>query len=178
GFKDAGDFSVTERLKTSVRVNLVFYSVVVYVDGSVGILGLAMALSNTFGLVIGAFLLGFGFSEVPKTLWRNADWTIWQKVAQATSNQMSKRDPLRPYMDVIDNMLAQMFREDLSFKPQGGLLGENDMDYDSNEKSMPTLRRHLRLAREEYYWYKRKYVSSFRSGRFGKMGMLLDKMGN
>lgn len=39
-----------------------------------------MALSNTFGLVIGAFVLGFGFSEVPKTLWRNADWTIWQKV--------------------------------------------------------------------------------------------------
>lgn len=30
------------------------------------------------------------------------------QVAQATSNQMSKRDPLRPYMDVIDNMLAQM----------------------------------------------------------------------
>ncbi|MBA0834027.1 hypothetical protein Goarm_006423, partial [Gossypium armourianum] len=228
GFEDAGDFSVTERLKTSVRVNLVFYSVVgsiglvglillilmnrnwfaFYVDGSVGILGLAMALSNTFGLVI--------------------DWTIWQKVlshkiakmtvkldeahqelsnaivvAQATSNQMSKRDPLRPYMDVIDNMLAQMFREDLSFKPQGGLLGENDMDYDSDEKSMATLRRHLRLAREEYYWYKSeymtyviealqledtvknyerrnstgwKYVSSFRSCRFGKMGMLLDKM--
>ncbi|KAK8264122.1 hypothetical protein V6Z11_D12G086300 [Gossypium hirsutum] len=143
GFEDAGDFSVTERLKTSV--------------------------------------------------------------AQATSNQMSKRDPLRPYMDVIDNMLAQMFREDLSFKPQGGLLGENDMDYDSDEKSMATLRRHLRLAREEYYWYKSeymtyviealqledtvknyerrnstgwKYVSSFTSGRFGKMGMLLDKMDN
>ncbi|TYI50209.1 hypothetical protein E1A91_D12G085400v1 [Gossypium mustelinum] len=240
GFEDAGDFSVTERLKTSVRVNLVFYSVVCSIGlvglillilmnrNCVGILGLAMALSNTFGLVIGAFLLGFGFSEVPKTLWRNADWTIWQKVlshkiakmtvkldetyqelsnaivvAQATSNQMSKRDPLRPYIDVIDNMLAQMFREDLSFKPQGGLLGENDMDYDSDEKSMATLRRHLRLAREEYYWYKSeymtyviealqledtvknyerrnstgwKYVSSFTSGRFGKMGMLLDKM--
>ncbi|TYG40402.1 hypothetical protein ES288_D12G089600v1 [Gossypium darwinii] len=196
GFEDAGDFSVTERLKTSVRVNLVFYSVVCSIGlvglillilmnrNCVGILGLAMALSNTFGLVIGAFLLGFGFSEVPKTLWRNADWTIWQKVlshkiakmtvkldetyqelsnaivvAQATSNQMSKRDPLRPYMDVIDNMLAQMFREDLSFKPQGGLLGENDMDYDSDEKSMATLRRHLRLAREEYYWYKSEYMT-------------------
>lgn len=33
---------------------------------------------------------------------------ICRQVAQATSNQMSKRDPLRPYMDVIDNMLAQM----------------------------------------------------------------------
>ncbi|KAE8725683.1 homeobox-leucine zipper protein ATHB-6-like [Hibiscus syriacus] len=242
GFEDAGDFSVTERLKTSVHVNLVFYSVVGSIglvglillitmnrNWSGGILGLAMALSNTFGLVTGAFLLGFGLSEIPKTLWRNADWTIRQKVlshkvakmtmkldeahqelsnaivvAQATSKQMSKRDPLRPYMDVIDNMLAQMFREDPSFKPQGGKLGENDMDYDSDEKSMATLRRHLRLAREEYYRYKSeymtyvsealhledtiknyecrsstgwKYVSSFRPGRTGKTGTLLDTIG-
>ncbi|MBA0590693.1 hypothetical protein Gorai_019389, partial [Gossypium raimondii] len=239
GFEDAGDFTVTERLKTSVHVNLVFYSVVGSIglvglillitmnrNWSGGILGLAMALSNTFGLVTGAFLLGFGLSEIPKSLWRNADWTIRQKVlshkvakmavkldeahqelsnaivvAQATSNQMSKRDPLRPYMDVIDNMLAQMFREDPSFKPQGGRLGENDMDYDSDEKSMATLRRHLRLAREEYYRYKSeymayvsealqledtirnyerrsstgwKYVSSFRPGRSGQTGTLLD----
>lgn len=39
-----------------------------------------MACSNTFGLVTGAFLLGFGLSEIPKTLWRNADWTTRQKV--------------------------------------------------------------------------------------------------
>lgn len=97
---------------------------------------------------------------------------------------MSKRDPLRRYMDVIDNMLVQMvfllfigsytldyvshlslkllirfsciqFKEDPSFKPQGGQLGENDMDYDTDEKSMATLRRHLRYAREEYYRCKR-----------------------
>ncbi|XVF15251.1 hypothetical protein REPUB_Repub09cG0134800 [Reevesia pubescens] len=241
GFEDAGDFSMTERLKTSVHVNLVFYSIVgsiglvglillitMHRNWSGGILGLAMGLSNTFGLVTGAFLLGFGLSEIPKSLWRNADWTIRQKVlshkiakmavkldeahqelsnaivvAQATSNQMSKRDPLRPCMDVIDNMLAQMFREDASFKPQGGRLGENDMDYDSDEKSMATLRRHLRLAREEYYRYKSeymtyvsealqledtiknyerrsstgwKYISSFRPGRSGKTGTLLDTM--
>ena len=45
--------------------------------------------------------------------------------------------------------------EDPSFKPQGGRLGENDMDYDNDEKSMATLRRHLRIARGEYYRYKR-----------------------
>jgi len=43
-------------------------------------LGLAMACSNTFGLVTGAFLLGFGLSEIPKNVWRNADWTTRQKV--------------------------------------------------------------------------------------------------
>ncbi|XP_010519343.1 PREDICTED: LMBR1 domain-containing protein 2 homolog A isoform X2 [Tarenaya hassleriana] len=190
--------------------------------------GYAMACSNTFGLVTGAFLLGFGLSEIPKTLWRNADWTTRQKVlshkiakiavkldnahqelsnaivvAQATSNQMSKRDPMRPYMDVIDAMLARMFKEDPSFKPQGGRLGENDMDYDTDEKSMATLRRHLRNAKDEYYRYKSeyltyvtealeledtiknherldstgwKYISSFRAERIGKMGNLLDTL--
>ncbi|XP_044485870.1 LMBR1 domain-containing protein 2 homolog A-like isoform X2 [Mangifera indica] len=190
------------------------------------VLGFAMACSNTFGLVTGAFLLGFGLSEIPKSYWKNADWTIRQKilshkiakmavklddahqdlsnaivVAQATSNQMSKRDPLRPYMNVIDNMLTQMFRQDPSFKPQGGRLGENDMDYDTDEKSMATLRCHLRGAREQYYRYKSeymtcvmealeledtvrnydrrnatgwKYISSFRPVRTGKIGGVFD----
>ncbi|CAA7034709.1 unnamed protein product [Microthlaspi erraticum] len=241
GFEDAGDFTVSERLKTSVHVNLVFYLVLGFI-GLLGlillimmhrnwtgsILGYAMACSNTFGLVTGAFLLGFGLSEIPKTLWKNADWTTRQKVlshkiakiavkldnahqelsnaivvAQATSTQMSKRDPMRPYMNVIDAMLAKMFREDPSFKPQGGQLGENDMDYDTDEKSMATLRRHLRNAKDEYYRYKSEYltyvtealvledtmknyerrdstgwiyISSFRASRSGKLGNLLDTL--
>ncbi|XP_057786585.1 uncharacterized protein LOC131004033 [Salvia miltiorrhiza] len=241
GYEDAGDFNMIERLKTSIHVNLIFYLIV----GSIGLLGLilvitmhkdwlhgrgilgwAMACSNTFGLVTGAFLLGFGLSEIPKTIWRNADWTARHKflshkiaktavklddahkelsnaivVAQATSKQMTKRDPLRPCMDVIDNMLVQMFKEDPSFKPQGGQLGENDMDYDTDEKSMATLRRHLRAAREEYYRCKSEYlsyvtealeledtiknyerrsitgwkfISSFRSERTGRLGSFLD----
>jgi hypothetical protein len=44
------------------------------------ILGFAMACSNTFGLVTGAFLLGFGLSEIPKNIWKNADWTRRQKI--------------------------------------------------------------------------------------------------
>jgi len=38
-----------------------------------------MACSNTFGLVTGAFLLGFGLSEIPRSLWKKADWTFRQK---------------------------------------------------------------------------------------------------
>lgn len=239
GYEDAGDFTVTERLKTSIHVNLVFYLIVGSIgllglillitmrrDWNQGVLGFAMACSNTFGLVTGAFLLGFGLSEIPRSLWKNADWGFQLKVlshkiakmavklddahqnfsnaivvAQATSNQMSKRDPLRPYMDVIDKMLAQMFKEDPSFKPQGGRLGENDMDYDADDKSMATLRRQLRVAYEEYYRYKSeymkhvlealeledtiknyerrdatgwKYVSSLRGSRSGQVGSFLD----
>ncbi|XP_058731541.1 uncharacterized protein LOC131603257 isoform X2 [Vicia villosa] len=241
GFEDAGDFTISERLKTSIHVNSVFYLIL----GSIGLIGLillimmqrhwsgsilgfAMACSNTFGLVTGAFLLGFGLSEIPKNVWRNADWTTRQKVlshkiakmavelddahqelsnaivvARATSNQMSRRDPLRRYMDVIDDMLTQMFREDPSFTPQGGRLGGRDMDYDTDEKSMATLRRHLRGATEEYYRYKSeymtyvlealeledtsknyerrnttgwKYMSSFRPVRTGKLGSLFDTL--
>ncbi|KAI3978596.1 hypothetical protein MKX01_015771 [Papaver californicum] len=241
GFEDAGDFTVKERLKTSAHANLVFYLILGFVglfglilliimrrDWSGNVIGLAMACSNTFGLVTGAFLLGFGLSEIPKSYWRNADWITRQKVlshkvakmavklddahqqfsnaivvAQATSNQMSKRDPLRPYMNIVDKMLNEMLREDPSFKPQGGQLGENDMDYDTDEKSMATLRRQLRIAREEYYRYKSeymtyvmealeledtiknhehrvstgwKYISSFRPARKGTLGSILDTL--
>ncbi|XP_059313771.1 uncharacterized protein LOC132064705 isoform X1 [Lycium ferocissimum] len=239
GYEDAGDFTVTERLKTSAHSNLVYYLCV----GALGLFGLvllivvqeyrignipgfAMACSNTFGLVTGAFLLGFGLSEIPKGIWRCADWTTHQKilshkvakmavklddahqefsnaivVSQATSKQMSKRDPLRPYMNVIDKMLSQMLSEDPSFKPQGGNLGENDMDYDTDAKTMASLRRQLEIAREKYYRYKSeymnfvtqaleledtiknfehrsgtgwKYISSFRPERSGRLGSMLD----
>ncbi|KAM7479002.1 hypothetical protein LguiA_027215 [Lonicera macranthoides] len=239
GYEDAGDFTVTERLKTSLRHNLFFAMCVGSVslcglvllvtlrkNWSGGIRGFAMACSNTFGLVTGAFLLGFGLSEIPKGLWRNAYWNTRQKVlshkvakmavkfddahqefsnaivvAQATSKQMSKRDPLRPYMNIIDKWLLRMLSEDPSFKPQGGRLGENDMDYDADEKSMAALRRQLRRARGEYYRYKSeytnfvkealeledtiknyerrnatgwKYISSFRPERTGTLGSLFD----
>ncbi|GMI78726.1 hypothetical protein like AT5G65290 [Hibiscus trionum] len=239
GYEDAGDFTVAERLKTSIHANLVFYlcvgslglvGVILFIifrrNWSGGILGFAMACSNTFGLVTGAFLLGFGLSEIPKGIWKDADWTIRQKVlshkvakmavkldgahqefsnaivvTQATSNQMPKRDPLRPYMNIIDSMLEKMLKEDSSFKPQGGRFGENDMDYDTDEKSMASLRRRLRIAREQYCRYRSEYmsfvlealeledtvknyerrdatgwkfVSSFKPERTGKLGPSLD----
>ncbi|KAK7363109.1 hypothetical protein VNO77_05239 [Canavalia gladiata] len=240
GYEDAGDFTVKARLRTSLHGNLVFYlsvgSVALfglillialhknYWTGS--IMGFAMACSNTFGLVTGAFLLGFGLSEIPKGIWLNADWSIQQKVlshkvakmavklddahqdfsntiviTQATSKQMSKRDSLRPYMNIIDKTLLQMLKEDPSFKPQGGRLGESDMDYDTDEKSMAALRRRLKIAREQYYRYRSeytkfvlealeledtiknferrnaigwKYISCLRPERTGKVGALLD----
>ncbi|XP_040957796.1 LMBR1 domain-containing protein 2 homolog A [Gossypium hirsutum] len=197
GYEDAGDYTVVERLKTSLHENLVYYLCV----GSIGLLGLilfiifsknwsgdilgfAMACSNTFGLVTGAFLLGFGLSEIPKGIWKNVDWTFRHKVlshkvakmavklddahqefssaivvAQVTSNQITNHDPLRPYMNIIDNMLYQMFPKDPSFKPQGGRFGENDMDYNTDKKSMAMLRRRLRIAREEYCRYRSEYSS-------------------
>ncbi|XP_028790134.1 LMBR1 domain-containing protein 2 homolog A-like, partial [Neltuma alba] len=242
GYEDAGDFTVKARLKTSIHGNLVFYLsiglvsllglmllVIFHTDWTGNIMGFAMACSNTFGLVTGAFLLGFGLSEIPRSLWINADWNTRQKVlshivakmavkldnahqdfsnaiviTQATSKQMSKRDPLKPYMNVIDNMLLQMLKEDPSFKPQGGRLGESDMDYDTDVKSMAALRRYLKRSQEEYYRYRSeyikfvlealeledtiknfggrkntgwKYVSCFRPERTGRLAGVLDTTG-
>ncbi|KAL0384441.1 UNVERIFIED_CONTAM: LMBR1 domain-containing protein 2B [Sesamum radiatum] len=239
GYEDAGDFTIRERLKTSAHVNLIYYScvgsialcgvillIILHKNWGGSILGFAMACSNTFSLVTGAFLLGFGLSEIPKGIWRNADWTLRHKVlshkvskmavelddahqefsnaivvAQVTSKQMLKRDPLRPYMNIIDDMLVQMLSEDPTFKPQGGKLGETDMDYDTDSKTMAALRRQLQKARDEYYRYKSeyvsvvtealeledtmknneycssngwKYVSSFRPERKGRLGSYLD----
>ncbi|KQK18966.1 hypothetical protein BRADI_1g45660v3 [Brachypodium distachyon] len=200
--------------------------IIIHHDWRGAILGFAMACSNTFGLVTGAFLLGFGLSEIPRNVWKNADWTRRQKnlsrtvammavkleyahqeycnaiaVVQATSKQMSKRDPVRPYMDIIDNMLAQMLRDDPLFNLCGGKLEENDMDYDTDGKTMAALRRRLRRAHEEYCRCKSKYanyvmealeledtirnyeqrdadgwkyVSGFRENRPGTLGSFLD----
>lgn len=46
-------------------------------------------------------------------------------------------------------------QDDALFKPSGGKLGENDMDYDTDNKTMATLRRQIRRAHEEYYRRKR-----------------------
>jgi len=40
GFEDAGDFTVSERLKTSLHVNLIFYLIV----GSIGIFGIILLI--------------------------------------------------------------------------------------------------------------------------------------
>eukprot|EP00897_Mesotaenium_endlicherianum_P005633 jgi/Mesen1/5098/ME000252S04208 len=193
GYEDAGDFTVRERLKTSVRQNLILY-VSVGVIGLIGVIillatgrmgwtqirTLAIGASNAFGLITGALLLGFGLVEVPRSLWKHADLTERQKwlthkvakvaerldeahqelstaivIAQATSTQMSRRDALRPIMDIIDALAS----EDATFKPSGGQIGENDMDYDADEKSMATLRRRLRKAQDMYLRYKTEYTS-------------------
>ncbi|CAI9104076.1 OLC1v1002687C1 [Oldenlandia corymbosa var. corymbosa] len=210
GYEDAGDFTVSERLKTSAHVNLVYYLIV----GSIAfcgvillivlrknwtgsILGFAMACSNTFGLVTGAFLLGFALSEIPRGIWRDADWTTRRKVLSHKVAKMAVKldDAHQDFSNAI------VLDEDPSFKPQGGRFGENDMDYDTDNKTMAALRRHLKRTREQYYQYRSeyvkfvteaieledtiksyehpsatgwKYVSSFRSERSGKLGSVFD----
>ncbi|XP_062233315.1 uncharacterized protein LOC133930642 isoform X2 [Phragmites australis] len=206
GYEDSGDFTFKERLKASIHKNLTYYSIVgatglfgliliiiMRHDWIGGILGFAMACSNTFGIAKIAMKLDHAHQEYCNAIF----------VVEATSNQMSKRDPLRPCMDIIDSMLARMLQGDPLFKPTGGKLGEKDMDYDTDDKTMATLRRQLRRAHEEYYRRKCeymtyvmealeledtirnyeqrdangwKYLSSFRENRSGTLGPFLDSI--
>ncbi|GJP29655.1 hypothetical protein CLOM_g19288 [Closterium sp. NIES-68] len=193
GYEDAGDFTARERLRTSVRTNLMLIGIVgaVAVVGIIillatkemawdNIVSLAIGASNAFALITGALLLGYGLVEIPRGLWCHADLAERHKwlsvrvarvaerldqahqelstaivIAQATSLQMPRHDPLRPMMEIIDAMAC----EDASFKASGGQMGENDMDYDADIKSMAALRRRLRNAQDNYSRCKTEYCT-------------------
>lgn len=57
-----------------------------------GVLGFAIAYSNTFGLVTWVFLLGFGLSEIPWSLLKNADYTVRQKLLSHKTKIPTKLD--------------------------------------------------------------------------------------
>ena len=81
-YADAGDFTVRARLRTSVRENGLFY-VVLGILGLVvmivlvitkgisvgGIVSGAVAFSLSFSIATGVFLMGYGFSEIPRVCW-------------------------------------------------------------------------------------------------------------
>lgn len=86
----------------------------------------AIIASNTYGLIAIMVLLGYGLVEIPRNVWRRSfpearlKWHHYRvgkaaerlqtasydlqrllQVVQATSGPISRRDPLRGYMDII-----------------------------------------------------------------------------
>lgn len=87
-YEDAGDFTVRARLKTSARENGLFYGVlavigllgmlVLVVTKGVSVAGItsgAVALSLSFSIATGVFLMGYGFSEIPRVCWLRSSLT-------------------------------------------------------------------------------------------------------
>jgi hypothetical protein len=81
-YADAGDFTVRARLRTSIKENALFYAVlgvlglvgmiVLVVTKGVSIAGIAsgaVALSLSFSIATGVFLMGYGLSEIPRVWW-------------------------------------------------------------------------------------------------------------
>ncbi|BFU20252.1 hypothetical protein conserved [Entamoeba histolytica] len=78
----AGDFHVLERIKTSLRENIIFYLVVGFVCGVFLILfliwnengdwlGIAIAAANAWGLIMVIGMMGYGIVAVPARLIKN-----------------------------------------------------------------------------------------------------------
>eukprot|EP00899_Mesostigma_viride_P004743 jgi/Mesvir1/1426/Mv14422-RA.3 len=134
--------------------------------------GLSIAMSNTFGLLAVTVLLAYGLVEVPRYVWHkantprrfryvtylagrvnekledaHAELSTVIMVVKSTSNQMPRRSHLRPLMDLIEELAYK----DTSFKPSTSVkLNDDDLDYDSDEKSLASLRRRLMKAINHY----------------------------
>ncbi len=85
-FYAAGEFSFLARLRTSLRANLKFYCILLLVGVAMVVYMLAtktvelsnvvpfvLTLSNTWGLLIVVFMLGYGLVEVPRLVWRQSN---------------------------------------------------------------------------------------------------------
>lgn len=147
---------------------------------SVGsLMGLAMAAANAFGLVIALTALGYGLVELPRGIWRRAGvesrkkWafrdldTAARRAAGAASElraargalgavdvQMSRRDALRMYVDIVlkeDGEAQRSEPRSAWLTPDAGAVDaaveDGAEDYDTDVAGVAALRRRLARAR-------------------------------
>eukprot|EP00798_Chlamydomonas_sp_ICE-L_P014725 gene14725-20769_t len=151
------------------------------------LLGLGIFLSNAFGLIGGIVLLGYGLVEMPKTLWLSANpktqlkWCVHRAglyaeavmrataeleevvtIVCANSKQIRRHDPLKKYMDKIEDYAEK----ESQVKPSQirankvdleGLTAE-DLEYNFDIHGLARLRRRLFAATAEYNGTQSKYV--------------------
>eukprot|EP00884_Botryococcus_braunii_P014847 jgi/Botrbrau1/23363/Bobra.0051s0016.1 len=142
------------------------------------LLPLAMTASNTYGLVAVILLLGYGLVAIPRLLWMdsnpeqrlryyyhrvgraaekmedaNYEMQMVATVIEATSQPMSRRDPLRPYMDIIyaeAEATAPLKPAQCPRDERGRVnmedLTDQDLDYGFDIKGLAALRRRLTRA--------------------------------
>lgn len=85
-FYDSGGFTTGDKVKQSIRINLIFYlvaglvlgSLVAWIAISTGITlselpSFVICLSTTFGLTLFTLAVGYGLVELPRTIWYRAD---------------------------------------------------------------------------------------------------------
>ncbi|GBF88476.1 hypothetical protein Rsub_01189 [Raphidocelis subcapitata] len=143
------------------------------------VLALCMGLSNSFALSAGLLLLGYGLVEIPRETWKSSPEQLLKWCAHRTGRfagavlrttaeletvvtivvanerQMPRRDPLRPYMEII----AKAAEEESPVKPsqiaaRGALdiesLAADDLEYNYDLAGLAALRRRLGAAIHAY----------------------------
>eukprot|EP00792_Barthelona_sp_PAP020_P004480 TRINITY_DN2157_c0_g1_i2.p1 TRINITY_DN2157_c0_g1~~TRINITY_DN2157_c0_g1_i2.p1 ORF type:complete len:551 (-),score=86.02 TRINITY_DN2157_c0_g1_i2:382-2034(-) len=91
-FANAPDFSKGARALTSLRINALFYMILLLISvaaillvlylgflSSQNIIGVVMALSNVWALFLIIITLSYGLIDIPRRLWRRSECKIAQK---------------------------------------------------------------------------------------------------
>ncbi|KAF5836465.1 LMBR1-like membrane protein-domain-containing protein [Dunaliella salina] len=198
-YSEAGDFTVRSRCWTSIKENMLLYGVVGTLAAfGVGMLfafqrvtldtlmGVGIGISNTFGLVVGILLMGYGLVEIPKQMWKSGNPVLMLKqcahkcgrhaeavmkstseletvitIIYANQRQMRRHDALHKYMDVV----ASYAETHSPIKPSllatrtvdiEGLRAE-DLEYNYDLEGLAILRRRLFWAVADYKGFRAMY---------------------
>lgn len=103
-YNDAGDFTVKERVRTSVRENSLFYAclggvallvlAITIAAGHVTLDNLALggaAFSLCFSVATGVLLMGYGLSEVPRACWQRSRLAYLRQLCEHQVGSLSDR---------------------------------------------------------------------------------------
>lgn len=205
GFVDAGEFTFLGRLWAGLKDHAQYYIIIGCLGGA-GLLvllisgrltlsnisPLALTLSNTYGLVAGVFLLGYGLVEIPRGMWNQAnpeerlrsacyrlgrcadtledaagELQAVMTVVEATSQPMSRRDLMRPYMDIIykyaqdkSPFKPSMVPTDSSGRVDLEKLKDGELDYGCDQAGLAELRQRTRTAVHNYEGQFAAYVNT------------------
>jgi len=145
----SGEFTILDRFRAALKENLIIY-VVMFVIGGIlitviaiqrgfgfdEIVAITIATSNAWGLFLLMCLLGYGFVEIPKILWRHSNkerllayyqfkaaklkeqYDKAKKAKEKTlrlvkkySEKIPQRDPFRPFIDQIVSKCGPEYKE-------------------------------------------------------------------
>ncbi|KAI9277891.1 LMBR1-like membrane protein-domain-containing protein [Sporodiniella umbellata] len=88
-YMNTGDFTISQRIKSAIQINLRFYSIYLFV-GTFGLFYLVfgngyttrekiqsyvMAAANSWGLFLVIIFMGYGLVAVPRSLWHSGNYT-------------------------------------------------------------------------------------------------------
>eukprot|EP00127_Corallochytrium_limacisporum_P006722 Clim_evm11s234 gene=Clim_evmTU11s234 len=131
-FLDSGEFSTAERVRASIKRNALFYSIGGIVGGLLfiyiaitqslaisGLIGVAQALANTWGLFLVVILLGYGLVEIPRSLWESSRPHLRLRRYQwKAANQMGELDEAE---DILTDAVEGVKQAAAAIQPSSAL---------------------------------------------------------
>lgn len=203
----SGDFTIISRLIYSLKRLWKFWAIVlslsvagILLAAGVGRLHLStlpqllVTLSNTYGLIAIAALLGYGLVEVPRVLWRRSfpekrlKWHL-HRVGKAAIRLQEASKELEKVLAVIIITSQQVPRADAALRSKADTLiayvdaispvplsslttskvdieslEEKDLDYAGDEKGLAQLRARVKLAIAEFVGSRGEYLSYLNKG--------------